>query len=103
MIAGWIRNRDGHAGCQVVNDVLALWMTASQQVAIATQKRDVRAGGFEGPELIAAALRGARLCVYRGHGIWASDSDVDLAYKWTCSLEQSARIAVLASSMGVTT
>lgn len=47
------------------------------------------------PALVSAALAHGRICIYRGHGVYASGSRIDLAYKWTCSLEHSARIASL--------
>jgi L-fuculose-phosphate aldolase len=39
--------------------------------------------------------------VVRGHGVYAAAATLDLAYKWTCSLESSARIAWLARVAGV--
>lgn len=48
------------------------------------------------PDLVAAALRHHRIAVVRGHGVYAHAESLDLAYKWTCSLEHSAKIAYLA-------
>jgi L-fuculose-phosphate aldolase len=48
------------------------------------------------PDEVAAALAEHRICVVRGHGVYAVGDTLDLAYKWTCSLESSARIAWLA-------
>jgi L-fuculose-phosphate aldolase len=48
------------------------------------------------PEEVAATLAANRICVVRGHGVYAAGETLDLAYKWTCSLESSARIAWLA-------
>jgi L-fuculose-phosphate aldolase len=48
------------------------------------------------PAAVAAALAGHRICIVRGHGVYAAAESLDLAYKWTCSLESSARIAWLA-------
>ncbi len=44
----------------------------------------------EAPARVAEALREARIAVVRGHGVYAHAETLNLAYKWTCSLEQSA-------------
>lgn len=48
------------------------------------------------PDEVAEALAEHRICIVRGHGVYAAGATLDLAYKWTCSLESSARIAWLA-------
>ncbi len=48
------------------------------------------------PEPLAAALQAHGLAIIRAHGVYAMGRDLDEAYKLTCSLEQSARIAWLA-------
>jgi L-fuculose-phosphate aldolase len=53
------------------------------------------------PGEVAATLAGHRICIVRGHGVYAAAESLDLAYKWTCSLEASARIAWLARAAGV--
>lgn len=53
------------------------------------------------PGEVAAALAEHRICVVRGHGVYAAGETLDLAYKWTCSLESSARIAWLARAAGI--
>lgn len=53
------------------------------------------------PGEVAAALAEHRVCVVRGHGVYAAGETLDLAYKWTCSLESSARIAWLARAAGI--
>ena len=55
------------------------------------------------PDEVAAALAIHRICVVRGHGVYAAAESIDLAYKWTCSLESSARIAWLARTAGIDT
>lgn len=55
------------------------------------------------PQEVAAALSVHRICVVRGHGVYAAAETLDLAYKWTCSLESSARIAWLARTGGIDT
>lgn len=47
------------------------------------------------PDLVAATLRHCRITVVRGHGVYACAESLNLAYKWTCSLEHSAKIAYL--------
>ena len=53
------------------------------------------------PDEVAAVLAQHRVCVVRGHGVYAAGETLDLAYKWTCSLESSARIAWLARVAGI--
>jgi L-fuculose-phosphate aldolase len=55
----------------------------------------------ESPARVAAALATHRVCLVRGHGAYAADASLDLAYKWLCSLESSARIAWLARAAGI--
>lgn len=54
------------------------------------------------PAAVAGALAEHRICIVRGHGVYAAAETLDLAYKWTCSLESSARIAWLARAAGIT-
>lgn len=53
------------------------------------------------PDEVAAVLAEHRICIVRGHGVYAADATLDLAYKWTCSLESAARIAWLARVAGI--
>lgn len=55
------------------------------------------------PGAVAQVLATHRICVVRGHGVYAAAAQLDLAYKWTCSLESSARIAWLARLAGIAT
>jgi L-fuculose-phosphate aldolase len=50
----------------------------------------------QSPAAVAAALVEHPVVVVRGHGVYACAENLNLAYKWTCSLEASARIAWLA-------
>lgn len=52
------------------------------------------------PELISNVLRDNRITVYRGHGVYAQAATVNLAYKWTSSLELSAKTAFIAMQAG---
>lgn len=54
----------------------------------------------DSPELISSVLRDHRITVYRGHGVYAQGSTVNLAYKWTSSLELSAKTAFIALQAG---
>ncbi len=54
------------------------------------------------PAEVAAGLREHRIVIVRGHGLYAADRDLNLAYKWCSSLEHSARIAYLARQAGIT-
>jgi L-fuculose-phosphate aldolase len=47
------------------------------------------------PERVARALAAGRVAVVRGHGVYACGETLELAYKWTCSLELSAKTAVI--------
>ena len=48
------------------------------------------------PAAVARVLARHRIMVVRGHGVYACAETLNLAYKWTCSLELSARTAVIA-------
>ncbi|MCZ6561194.1 MAG: class II aldolase/adducin family protein [Gammaproteobacteria bacterium] len=48
------------------------------------------------PAEVADALANAKVAIVKGHGIYAHGETLDLAYKWTCALEASAKIIYLA-------
>lgn len=50
----------------------------------------------ESPSAVAEALSHAKVAIVKGHGVYAHGENLDLAYKWTCALEASARIVYLA-------
>ncbi len=50
----------------------------------------------EAPAMVAAALAEYPVAVVRGHGVYACAANLNLAYKWTCSLEMSAKTAFIA-------
>jgi len=52
------------------------------------------------PGAVAMALTDSRVVIVRGHGLYAWGETLDVAYKWTCSAEASARIAWLDSRCG---
>ncbi|MDH5183697.1 MAG: class II aldolase/adducin family protein [Gammaproteobacteria bacterium] len=47
------------------------------------------------PEMVSDTLQTDKIVVVRGHGIYAAAESLELAYKWTCSLEQSAKTDVI--------
>lgn len=48
------------------------------------------------PEAVAQALSEHPIAMVRGHGVYAWGETLDRAYKWTCSLELSAKTYVIA-------
>jgi L-fuculose-phosphate aldolase len=54
----------------------------------------------EAPGAVADALLDSALVVVRGHGVYACAENLELAYKWTCSFELSAKTALLARQAG---
>lgn len=54
----------------------------------------------ESPRQVSRALSKNRITVVRGHGVYACADTINLAYKWSCSLEQSAKTAFLALQAG---
>ena len=52
------------------------------------------------PRLVAEILAEYPIAVVRGHGVYASADSLNLAYKWTCSLELSAKTAFIAQQAG---
>jgi L-fuculose-phosphate aldolase len=54
----------------------------------------------EAPQRVADVLARATMAIVRGHGVYARGRDLDEAYKWTCSVELSAKTAWLARQAG---
>ncbi len=50
----------------------------------------------EAPARVAEALARHPIAIVRGHGVYAWGETLDQAYKWTCSLELSAKTYVIA-------
>ncbi len=50
----------------------------------------------DAPSHVSATLSRHSVTVVRGHGVYACAASLNLAYKWTCSLEQSAKTAFIA-------
>ncbi len=49
---------------------------------------------------VAEALREHPVVIVRGHGVYAAAETINLAYKWTCSLELSAKTGFIARQAG---
>ncbi len=49
----------------------------------------------QSPQLVASTLSQYCVTIVSGHGVYACAESINLAYKWTCSLEHSAKIAFL--------
>jgi L-fuculose-phosphate aldolase len=52
------------------------------------------------PGLVSEALARHPIAVVRGHGVYACAETLNLAYKWTCSFELSAKTWLLARQAG---
>lgn len=52
------------------------------------------------PALVAEQLAHYPITVVKGHGVYAQAKSLNLAYKWTCSLELSAKTTVIARQAG---
>ncbi len=112
-------HRAVYRACPGVRAVLHSHGPAS--IAVTLDGRDFRPVDFEGqyyfrqvpvirmpysayversPEAVAAALKAHPVAVVCGHGVYAAGESLDRAYKWTCSLESSARLWLLARQAG---
>lgn len=54
----------------------------------------------QAPRRVAESLAEYPIAVVRGHGVYACAQTLGLAYKWTCSLEQSAKTCFIARLAG---
>lgn len=64
---------------------------------VATEKT---IGSTQVAEVVSGALKEYKIVVLRGHGSFAIGSTLEEAYQWTSSLEESAKIAYLAQTLG---
>lgn len=55
------------------------------------------------PDRVALALEDHPVVVVKGHGVYACAESLNLAYKWTCSLELSAKTYAVAELLGSST
>lgn len=53
----------------------------------------------DSPQQVARTLAQHRICVVRGHGTYAQAETINLAYKWTCTLEHIAKITYLTRNL----
>lgn len=51
------------------------------------------------PERISDCLKNHPVAIVKSHGVYAASDKLELAYKWLCSLEQSAKIKWLAKQV----
>lgn len=54
----------------------------------------------QAPEKVSDVLAQHKITVVRGHGVYAQGSTLNYAYKWTCSLEMSAKTTFIARQAG---
>jgi L-fuculose-phosphate aldolase len=54
----------------------------------------------DAPRQVSEVLAEYPIAVVRGHGVYACAETLSLAYKWTCSLELSAKTAFIARQAG---
>ncbi len=54
----------------------------------------------QSPAAVAKKLMEYRIVIVRGHGVYAGAENLNLAYKWSCSLELSAKTAFIARQAG---
>ena len=53
----------------------------------------------QSPAIVANTLKEHKITVVKGHGVYACADSINLAYKWSCSLELSAKTAWLAQQL----
>jgi L-fuculose-phosphate aldolase len=51
------------------------------------------------PQRISECLKKQPLAIVQSHGVYAAAKNIELAYKWLCSIEQSAKIKWLAKQV----
>jgi L-fuculose-phosphate aldolase len=58
-------------------------------------------GSDEAAELLSVALKDYKLCMLRGHGLFATGHLLEEAFQWTSAFEASARVVYLARAAGI--
>ena len=53
----------------------------------------------QSPAAVASALANHKVAIVKGHGVYACAETINLAYKWSCSVELSAKTAWLAKQI----
>jgi L-fuculose-phosphate aldolase len=51
------------------------------------------------PQAVAEQLKAHKVTIVKGHGVYAAAETINLAYKWSCSVELSAKTAWLARQL----
>ncbi|MBL4743718.1 MAG: class II aldolase/adducin family protein [Cycloclasticus sp.] len=51
------------------------------------------------PQRIIDCLKEQPIAIVQSHGVYAAAENLELAYKWLCSIEQSAKIKWLAKQV----
>jgi L-fuculose-phosphate aldolase len=54
----------------------------------------------QAPAVVSEVLAKQKIMVVRGHGVYTCAENLNLAYKWTCSFELSAKIVAIAHNLG---
>ncbi|NLT34541.1 MAG: aldolase [Gaiellales bacterium] len=72
---------------------------ALHRVPVVAAKKTV--GSQEMAELLSEALRSHKVCMLRGHGLFATGNALEESYRWTSSFEASARIVYLVRLAGI--
>jgi L-fuculose-phosphate aldolase len=57
----------------------------------------------QAPAVVSEILVQQKIMVVRGHGVYSCAENLNLAYKWTCSLELSSKIFAIAKNIGINT
>ena len=71
-----------------------------EKVPVVVAERTV--GSEEMAQVISAALVDHRLCMLRGHGLFAAGGDLEEAYRLSSAFEAAARAAYLVRVAGIT-
>ncbi|RKZ99971.1 MAG: class II aldolase/adducin family protein, partial [Gammaproteobacteria bacterium] len=53
----------------------------------------------QAPNLVSDVLKNYKVAVVKGHGVYTCAETINLAYKWSCSVELSAKTAWLAKQI----
>jgi L-fuculose-phosphate aldolase len=69
------------------------------RVPVVTAEKTI--GSDESAQVVSRALGEYKLCMLRGHGLFATGYMLEEAYQWTSTFEASARIVYLARLAGI--
>jgi len=71
------------------------------RIPVVTAEKTV--GSQEMAELLSEALVEYKLCMLRGHGLFATGNMLEEAYQWSSAFEASARVVYLSMAPGIRT